>query len=153
MKKIVLLLLPLFLLAGCISEDDLRFHHVKDLSVSIGTTTVVNAVLVVENSSGRNVTVSDTLFHVFDHEGSEIATLTVTDELLLPRRSITSLTVPVRIRFVNPLLGLGVLSDIERSAEKMTVTGSFRVKAGALKKNFKVENVPLSEFLSIFEGY
>ncbi len=149
MKKLILLLFPLLMLAGCINEDDLKFHRVENLSVS----TVVNAVIVVENSSGRNITVSDAMFRVFDRENNEIGILTVADELHLPKKSTTSLAVPIRIRLTNPLVGLGLLSNIEENARNMTVTGNFRVKAGMLKKNFKVNDMPLSEFLSIFEGY
>jgi hypothetical protein len=153
MKKLILLLLPVLVLAGCVSEDDLIFHRVEDLSVSLGSTTVVNAVIMVENTSRQNVRVNDAVFSIFDSGKNEIGTLTVADELLLPKKSVTSLRVPLRIRLTDPIAGLGLLSNIEENAGRMTVTGNVRVKAGMLKKKFKVKNVPLSEFLSIFEGY
>ncbi len=150
MRKLILLLLPMLALAGCIREDDLRFHRVENVSVSIGSTTTVNAIVVVENTSRRNVTLSDAELRVTDMDGNEIGIVTIAGELRIPKRSITDVAVPIRIRLSNPMLGIGLLSDIDRSAAKMKVNGSVRVKAGAMKKNIEVKNMSLSEFLSIF---
>jgi predicted RecA/RadA family phage recombinase len=152
MRKPVIFLLSLLVLTGCIKAEDLQFRQVEDLSVSIGSTTAVNAVVVMDNNSGSNVRISDAMFHVTDMEGNEIGTVTVAGELLLPKRSTTSVAVPLRIRLSNPLAGLEMMSNIEENAKKMRVNGSAKVKAGILKKKFKVEDVPLSEIISIFTG-
>ncbi len=152
MKKLILMLLPLLLSAGCIRQDDLRIHDIKDVSVSIGTAPSVNAVVVVENTLRREIRISDALFRVTDREGNEIGTLTVAGELRIPGKSITGLAVPLRVRLTNPMFGLGLLGNIEKSAQQLMVNGSARIKAGMFKKKLKVENMPLSEFLSIFTG-
>ncbi len=152
MKRLILLLLPLFMLASCIKEDDIKFHKLEDMSVSVGPTTVINAVVSVENSSRRNVRVSDAAFRVTDRENNEIGTVTVPGQLRIPKRSTTSIAVPIRIRLSNPLLGLGLLSDMEKNAKRLYVTGDVVVRAGLLKKKIKIKDMPLSEFMSIFTG-
>lgn len=152
MKKLLFAFVAsLLLFTNCIKEDSVKFHGVEDVKISIGPTTAVNLVLSVENSSCSKIRVNDALFHITDPYGNEIATLTVIEEVALPRKSTTSVSIPVRIRLTDPLRAVSIISNIRSEAPRMLVTGSARLNAGAMRKKYEVNKMPLSRFISIFE--
>ena len=151
MKKLLLAVAaPLMLLASCIKEDSVKFHGIEDIQISVGSIVAINAVVSVENSSCSKIRLSDAMFYLTDPSGNEIAVLTVPEELVLPKKSTTSVTIPFRIKLTNPLAALSLIKDIERQAPRILVTGSTKLKAGALKKKYEVNKLPLSGFISIF---
>lgn len=153
MKKLIpLLIIAAALMTGCMREDAVKFHEIENISISVGSTVAVNTVLLVENTSGRKITLSDAVFHVSDAAGNEIGTVMVADELVLPKKSTVSLHVPVRIKLSNPFVGLSLVKNLSSEAPRLLVNGSAKIKAGGLRKKYKVENMPLSKFISIFEG-
>lgn len=139
-------------MTGCVKQDSVRILGLEDVSISLGSTTAVNAVVSVENSSGKKIKVSDALFHITDPLGNEIATLTLANDITLPRKSTSSVEVPVRLKLANPLGGIALLRNFEENAARMLVTGSAKLKAGGLGKKYEVNKMPLSAFIPIFGG-
>lgn len=137
---------------GCIRRDAIRFNGITDMNVSLQTSPRVDAVLLVENTSGYNVSIRDIAFNVTDKQGNLIGKVIVTQELSLPKRSETQLLVPLKISITNPLKGLALLTNIERNASTLFVSGSATVKAGWMKKTIRVENISLAEFTNYLKG-
>lgn len=137
-------------LSGCIRQDAVKFHGVEDVSLSIGSTIGINARLSLENTSCRTIKVSDALFHITDINGNEIGTLFINETLVLPKKGVWSVDVPLKLRLANPLMGMALLRNIESEASRLSVTGSAVFKAGGAKKKYTVENMPISRFIYIF---
>lgn len=137
---------------GCMRRDAIKFNGIVDMDVSLQASPRVDAVLSVENISGYNVFIRDVAFNVTDDKGGLIGKVIVTQELLLPKRSETQLLVPLKITITNPLKGLAILTDIERNASKLFVSGSATLKAGWMKKTIRVENISLAEFTNYLKG-
>ena len=143
-------LAALLALQGCMRRDAVIFQGISDVEVSMEASPRVGVVLLVENTSGRNITVRDASFVLTSRDGGRIAKARVEGELYLPKRCRTELYVPLQCSLDNPLKALAVLGDIEGNAPLLFVTGGVTVKAGSLKKTFGVEKMPLSEFLRYF---
>ena len=137
-------LAALLALQGCMRRDAVIFQGISDVEVSMEASPRVGVVLLVENTSGRNITVRDASFVLTSRDGGRIAKARVEGELYLPKRCRTELYVPLQCSLDNPL------GDIEGNAPLLFVTGGVTVKAGCLKKTFGVEKMPLSEFLRYF---
>ena len=133
-------LAALLALQGCMRRDAVIFQGISDVEVSMEASPRVGVVLLVENTSGRNITVRDASFVLTSRDGGRIAKARVEGELYLP----------LQCSLDNPLKALAVLGDIEGNAPLLFVTGGVTVKAGCLKKTFGVEKMPLSEFLRYF---
>ena len=143
-------LAALLALQGCMRRDAVIFQGISDVEVSMEASPRVGVVLLVENTSGRNITVRDASFVLTSRDGGRIAKARVEGELYLPKRCRTELYVPLQCSLDNPLKALAVLGDIEGNGPLLFVTGGVTVKAGCLKKTFGVEKMPLSEFLRYF---
>lgn len=135
------------LLSGCIRKDAIVFHGVSDIDISLQGSPRIEAVVRVENTSRKNITLQQAAFNLTARDGSVIAKAVVEGDVFIPRRSTSSLNIPVRISIDNPLKGLALLGDIEKNSPLLMVTGSVRVKAGCIKKRVEVDGIPLSEFL------
>lgn len=148
----VVALVALVALQGCLRKDAIVFHGISDVEVSLEASPRIGVVLYVENTSCRNITVRDISFVLTDRTGGRIAKAVVESDLRLPKRSCTELYVPLKCSFSNPLKALALLGDLEGSVPQLFVSGGVTVRAGCLKKKFRVEHMPLSEFLDYFEG-
>lgn len=146
---IVILMLSL---PGCIREDSIVFRGISDVEISMQGSPSLEAVLSVENTSQRNITIRDAAFTVSGRDGNRIGKVMVGGELSLPKRSVTQLCVPLKLSLDNPLRALAVVGDIDGNAPFLFISGSVTVKAGCIRKKFVFEKVPLSEFIRYFEG-
>ena len=116
-------LAALLALQGCMRRDAVIFQGISDVEVSMEASPRVGVVLLVENTSGRNITVRDASFVLTSRDGGRIAKARVEGELYLPKRCRTELYVPLQCSLDNPLKALAVLGDIEGNAPLLFVTG------------------------------
>jgi len=153
MKKLIFATIVIILLSttGCIRKDAVKVREVENISLSVRDGVKINAIVRVENSAGHNIRISDIRFDVNDLRGNTIGELVVDEELHLPRKSETSILVPVDLRLKDSFGGLMMLRDLANITDKLTVTGSATMKMGALKRKITFENVLLSDLLAIFE--
>ena len=105
-------LAALLALQGCMRRDAVIFQGISDVEVSMEASPRVGVVLLVENTSGRNITVRDASFVLTSRDGGRIAKARVEGELYLPKRCRTELYVPLQCSLDNPLKALAVLGDI-----------------------------------------
>ncbi len=137
--------------AGCVRQDAVKVREVESISLSVRDGVKVNAILRIENSAGRNIRISDVRFDVNDLRGNNIGELVVDEELVIPKKSVTSIFVPVNVHLKDTFGGLMMLRDIANITDRLLVSGSAQMKMGAVKKKITFTNVLLSDILAIFE--
>lgn len=154
MKKYVLLaaMAVMMLATGCIKKDAVRVYDVESLSVSMQGGPKINAVLSVNNSSGYNIKVLGMDLDVADFGGNDIARLVVDDEIFIPKRSVSSVLLPLKVSLTDPINGLRLLRNLENVTDRVMVTGSVTVRYGGIRKKYDFENIPLSNIIANFEG-
>lgn len=141
----------MLLATGCVKEDAVKVHEVENISFSMQGGTKIVAMLRVENASGRNIKVMDMDFVACDLQGNEIAQLTVDEDIYVPRRSETSVVLPIRVRLSDPVSGARLLRNLNSVAGRVTLTGTAVVKFGGIRKKYDLRDVPLSNIISNFE--
>ena len=70
--------------------------------------------------------------------------------IVLPRKSTTTVTLDVGLRFSSPMAALGALGAVTSSPDKVTVSGYGEGKVWLFHKRFERRDVPLSKFIAIF---
>lgn len=141
---LLLLLMTALAASGCIRQDDISFHGVRDVDVRVQSSPRIRAVLDIENVSRHNITVSDAVCMITDADGNAIGKAMIEETLTLPKRSRIDLSVPVRITIENPLKGFAILADPDGNADYLRVSASATLKAGCLKKKIRIEDIPLA---------
>lgn len=145
-------LISLVISTGCIRPDAVKVLGISDVNVSLKGTPAVNFVLNAENTSGRNITLSNATLEISDVDNGRIARIIVGSNILLPKRSITNVNVPLRLSIDNPLAGMALLGNLEKSIKSLYVSGSVTVKAGCLRKNITIDRMLLTDFINRFGG-
>jgi hypothetical protein len=138
MRKL-LILAAAVLLASCGGNLREKLTLVGPVNVKAESLSKVVAVCTVENSSCHKVRVLDGRFTLHTGRGA-IATVILGEQLTVPRRAVTELAIPLRIRFNDPLAALGLPSGA-------MVSGEATVRMGPVRKKIRVENESLSEFI------
>jgi hypothetical protein len=96
----------------------------------------------VENSSCHKIRILDGRFRLHTAMG-DVATVLLQQEVTIPRRAVTELEIPVRVRFNDPLALLAL-------PKGLLVSGEAAVRMGPAKKKFRVADEPVSEFIDTF---
>lgn len=134
-------------LSCCMKPDDVQIVGLEELGMESMTKPVVT--VRVRNSSRKNILISEGRFTMYSSSG-KIGDVMLTDDILLPKRSETSVRLPLRVRISNPLAAAALVAGRGVDTDRMTLTGEATVKAGAMKKKFTFDNAPFSRFLTIF---
>lgn len=105
--------------------------------------------LSVSNGMRSNVTLSDGSVTVC-YGDKPICTLALTGEVVLPKRVVSSVRVPVSISVTSPVLSYALMTKFLRGEfDKVTLTLDAEMKVGALRKKFHKEGLPLSEAMRL----
>lgn len=144
--------IALVLSTGCIRKDAVKILGISDVNVSLKGTPSVDFVLNAENTSGRNITISNAVLELSDAGENRIARIMAGSDIFIPKRSITEIAVPLRISIDNALAGLALLGNLEQNLKTLYVSGCVTVKAGCLRKNVKIERMLVSDFINRFGG-
>lgn len=145
---IVLAVSVLLTATGCLRKDAVKVYNVTDFSISLQSSPRVNLVVSVENTSHRNITISDAALELTDSKGVRVAKVIVGNDLVLPKQSLIDLPVPLKLSVENPLKALALLGDIERNMAAVFVSGEATVKAGCFRKRIHIDRMSLNEFIN-----
>ncbi len=149
MRKFGLILLFFAALtSSCIREGDIQILELQELRLESLSTPVVT--LSVQNKSGKNIKIQSGRFTISTSAG-RIGELMLTGPVVIRKRSVSSVTLPIRMRISNPLAAAPLLSGGSFDPDRILVRGETRVKAGAAKIDFNFEDTPLSRLISIFD--
>lgn len=130
--------------SGCVRSSDIVFHGIDDVSLSMKS---LSLVLDVENSSGSKITVRDMTVSVTDGSGATIVKALAEGDVVVPKRSRSDVTVPLKLSLNSPLRAMALLGASDDVAESLYVTLNATVKLGCVRKRLNIEKVPLSEFM------
>lgn len=138
-------------MASCrIAPDDIRLEEVRDVQVEGVNLTQARVKLSLDmvNDSKMRVTVKEGELSL--HDGSrEVLEITIKEPVVLPRRSTTEVVVPLVIRFRGGLGALSGLSKLADHPENLLVSGSLHLKGAGLKKRYRINDMPLPDFLAL----
>lgn len=141
--------LALVTLTGCniISLDSFAFRGAKviDFKLTEGATVEMT----IENKSLFKVTIVGGELAAYNGT-KPIGEIYLKNPVILPRKSTTTVTLDVGLRFSSPLAALGALGSVTSTPEKVTVSGYGEGKVWLFHKRFERRDVPLSKFIAIF---
>lgn len=164
MKRYFALALLLFSLAACtplseqVSVSGCRLESVDNLSMGMGELSV-GAFLVVdaENSSSRDISLSEFSAEIFSKSDKKLATITLAAENgaqkpTLPRKSSGEVRLPLQIEFDNPItaITMAAMSLQDYGSKGFTVSYDCTFTSGLIKKHFSAEKVPADEMINMF---
>ena len=128
---------------SCVRMEDISCDGVESVEVrSLGASrSLVEVSVCASNASGAAVSIV-----------RADLTLDRGETTLLPRRSEeATVRIPVEIRFEGGLLGaLGAMGTLSSGARGTTVSGEVVLKAGMMRKKYKVERMDTDAFLRQF---
>ncbi len=145
--RILLLSLPLLLLGSCIKQEDISLKEVENVSVQGFSR--IDLTLKVENRSGSKLRVESARLDLRRGE-MPLVDLILGEPVLVPRKSVTSVPVTLRLKLSNPLGALGLMGDLKGMIPQLTVSGEITAKAGWARKKIRFDGVPFTDFLRTF---
>ncbi len=84
------------------------------------------------------------------YKGSTLGDIYIKHPITLPRKSTTTVTVDIGMRFSSPVAALSALKALTTSPDEVTVSGYGEGKVWWFTKRFERRDVPLSRFIDIF---
>lgn len=161
MKRYFALALLIFSLAACtplseqVSVGDCRLESVDRLSMGLSELSLETFLVVdAQNSSNRDITLSEFSAEVFSKSDKKLATVTLAGETkpVLPRKSDGEVQIPLQIEFDNPITAITMAAmSIEDYGKKgFTMSYGCTLSSGLFKKRFSGEKVPAGEVINMF---
>ncbi len=150
MKKIIYwaLLLCAVVMSGCIKRSDIVFHKVE--GVNFFGQTGMEMALKVENKAGVNVKLHSGVM-ILSLDGRPALEVSLKEQVVIPKRSETTIVLPLKMRLVNPIAALSLMGGgIGDKASRITVSGKATAKVGLAKKRYEVDDMPLGDLLAKF---
>lgn len=97
----------------------------------------------VSNFSNRNIFLQGGTVDVFC-EGTKLYNIRIRERVKVGKRTQGTVTVPVIAEFTTPMGALGVIPYLPKY-EEFAMNVEFTFKAGAIRKTYREEGIPLSE--------
>lgn len=141
--------LSLATLTGCnlISLDSFLFRGAKVVNFKL--TEGARVEMTIENRSLFKVTIVGGELAAYNGT-KPLGEIYLKSPIVLPRKSTTTVTLDVGLRFSSPMAALGALGAVTSSPDKVTVSGYGEGKVWLFHKRFERRDVPLSKFIAIF---
>ncbi len=140
MKKVLILLL-VAMSVSCSMRD--KIEIIEPVQVKVESLSKFRLTCMVDNRSCHAVRILEGRLKVHMPAG-DVGTILLNEEVVVPRRAVTKIDIPMRIRFENPLV---MLVD---ASQDMTVSGEVTVRIGMARKKMRIKNQPISKFLDNF---
>ena len=150
MKRGWLAIVPLLIaltLGSCVRPGDISVKDVE--KVEMHGFSGADVTLAVENRSGSNVRLQEAKLTLYDG-GNRVLDVLLMEEVRVLRKSLGSVTLPLRMKISDPMAALSLVGRLKQSPERFTVSGEAVAKAGWGRKKITFSRVPLEEILRIF---
>ncbi len=106
-----------------------------------------NVLLSVSNGLRSDVMLSEGEISV-NYGGTKCCALMLTGEVIIPKKVISSVRVPVSLELSSPIAAYGVLTKVIRGElNKVTLTIDAEVKIGVMRRHIYKENISLRDAL------
>lgn len=154
MKKSLLFsaVLSIVLLAGCVKENDVTFHGVDDVKISYKGNIKIEVLAHIENEAGSNITLKEASMWLTDKSGNRLTELVFPEKVVVPKRSDGIVSIPMYIKNSNLFGVLALVGEIGDNPDNVFVEGKVVVRAGLMRKKFKLERMTLQRFVSYVGG-
>lgn len=153
MKKVWIVAVFALAAVSCVHMEDISCDGVESVEVrSLGASrSLVEVSVRASNASGAAVSIVRADL-TLDRGETTLLRASVDEKVRLPRRSEeATVRIPVEIRFEGGLLGaLGTMGTLSSGARGTTVSGEVVLKAGMMRKKYKVERMDTDAFLRQF---
>ena len=149
MKKVWIVAVFALAAVSCVRMEDISCDGVESVEVrSLGASrSLVEVSVRASNASGAAVSIVRADL-TLDRGETTLLRASVDEKVRLPRRSEEA---TVEIRFEGGLLGaLGAMGTLSSGARGTTVSGEVVLKAGMMRKKYKVERMDTDAFLRQF---
>ena len=150
--KILYLLMIGILFAGCAQYKEIEIEDVRISKVNMHSAKEIDLQfsVEVENPSGTPFKLQS-IDGVLYRNGAEFAKLILLEEVTAPARFTGDVEANCRLALSNPMAALALgLNMASLNNDTFTVDFVATVKGGALKKNFRYKDVPLSQIIKKF---
>lgn len=149
MKKIVILLSVVIslLFSSCLKMDDFQIVGID--KVNMQSLSKFEIEMELRNDSRRNVKIVSAKLDLMQGE-SHILSLMINEKIIIPRRSIVSLSLPIHVKLRKPFLAAMVVQDLDRHKNTITISGEVKAKVGLITKKFTFKDMPISQFIDTF---
>ncbi len=138
MKKL-LILTAAVMLASCGTNMREKITIVEPVDWKVETLSKAVITCTVGNSSCHKLRITEGRFRL--HTGlGDVATVLLNEQVTIPRRAVTPLEIPIRIKLNDPLALLA-------SPSGLMVSGEATVRVGPARKKIHVRNEPISEYI------
>lgn len=105
--------------------------------------------MTIRNKSLFKITLTSGELAAYDGE-TLVGEVFVREPVVLPRRSTTTVTLRLGLRFSSPMAALRALNTLTKFPERLTISGYGEGRVWCFTKRFEREGVPISKFISIF---
>ena len=150
--KILYLLMVGILFAGCAQYKKIEIEDVRISKVNMHSAKEIDLQfsVEVENPSGTPFKLQS-IDGVLYRNGAEFANLILLEEVTAPARFTGAVEANCRLALSNPMAALALgLNMASLNNDTFTVDFVATVRGGALKKNFRYKDVPLSQIIKKF---
>ncbi len=134
-------------LTSCVRSEDITITGVSNYELRLPS--AVNLAVGVENRSAHRLHLLSCNVDAA-YRGRKVMTAVLHEPVTVEKRFAGDVPVGLRLKVSDPLAGLAVMGDLQRSLPGITLTGEVVVKAGCMKRKIHLENEPLSQFLATF---
>lgn len=135
------------MLGSCIKAEDVTIKELEN--VSMEGMSRLNLMFKIENRSGSKITLRDAKFSI-KQGSSKVVDVMLNEPVVLARRSMESVYVPLRVKLSNPLAAIALVRNVGRNPNSITINGEFTVKAGWMRKKIVLTDVPISQIMTNF---
>lgn len=147
---LVALLLPLSAGAGVVDKYVSKIHFGGFMRATHVTASGMNLYVSIDNGLGHNIVIKS-CSAVISRGGVEIMTIDLRDRVVVPKRSVSEVLLPLRFRGDSSMSILMLLRRIlDGRIDDLTVTLTARVRVSVVSKTFSMQNIAMSEILDTF---
>jgi len=144
------LLLPLTSGAGVVDRYVSKIHFGGFNRVTHCTSSGMNLYVSIDNGINHNIVVKSCTA-VVSRDGAEIMRIELRDRVVVPKRSVSEVLLPLRFRADNSMSILVLLRRIlDGRIDDLTVSLDVRCRVSVVSKTFSKQNIAMSEFLDTF---
>ena len=149
MKKICLLASILFcvLFTSCLNLDSVQVVGIE--SVNIKSLSKIDLGIKVDNGSKRDIKIRSVGLDLYSG-AKHILSLVINEEIVVPRKSIEIIDVPIHIKMRDPLFAMSIGSNLQRYKTSLNISGDVRVKIGMITKKITLKEMSISQFIDTF---
>lgn len=133
-------------MVGCgVKPDDFKVNSV--VGVELNSVNSANIVVNVTNSSRFNAEIKNFKIDISSNDKTVVEIIVATP-VEIPKRTTTNVTIPLRIRLVNPIMAIKAFKGLGQENSNTTIKGSGVCKLGLATKKIDIDSQNLGQMIN-----